>query len=660
MSVFSELKRRNVIRTGMAYVLGVFALIEATDLLVPILSAPVWAPQVVFFSAALGFPVVLVLAWFYEVTPEGIKPAGDVEMLEPVAFMGRKIDFAIIGLLVLALGFVVVDNYVLTEPERERSIAVLPFTNLSAAEEQNAEFFSTGMHDALLTQLAKLDGIKVISRTSVLEYADAPKNMRQIGEELGVATILEGSVLRDGDALQINVQLIDAQTDEHLWAELYERELTAGDIFATQRDMALAIADALQATLSPEEINRLTEVPTQNLRAYDFYLSGKAYDSGDRGSGLPRMLQFERAVAEDPDFVLAWVELIDSYADLARHGNLDPEESERRWSQSRDAIEHVLRLAPDSAEAHYATARSLNQAGEREAALEAIILAEQRMPGAAFIHKQQALLLVTLGRRDEAAIKFARTLQLDPKDAHALMQQGHNYADLRNYEQAEQSFDRVLELVPNHRFASGWKLLVQMLKGDIAAMKAAIDELRFLTARERRSWDAAFRDRDLQSALSYLEAWDGEGYSWSWRNALTYLFLSEPPDRELAEQHLQAALDQLDDADAEDDISRLDNMTRGAELRGYLGDREAAGRIAREALRHLPEVRIDDRQDIRETIIWALIAAEDYDLAIRELDTYLDNPGLWSIEGLQLDPRLDPLRQRPDFLTLVEKYGRGD
>ncbi len=245
--LFAELKRRNVFRVGLAYAIVAWLLVEVASVVLPTFKAPEWVMQVFTFLVILGFPLALIFAWAFELTPEGIKREAEVDRAESITHVtGRKLDFAIIGLLVIAVVYFAVDKFVLqgeTEQAsvvREKSIAVLPFENLS--QDATNEPFTIGIHDDILTQISKISALKVISRTSVMEYSDTTKNLKTIGAELGVATVLEGGVQRAGDRVRINVQLIDAATDEHLWADTYDRRLTAANIFAIQTEIATAIA----------------------------------------------------------------------------------------------------------------------------------------------------------------------------------------------------------------------------------------------------------------------------------------------------------------------------------------------------------------------------------------------------------------------------------
>ena len=292
-SVWRELSRRNVFKVAVAYGIVAWLLVQIIVSVEAPLNLPDWTDTLIIILLAVGFVVALLLAWAYELTPEGVKKTKSVPLAESISRVtGRKLDFAIIGLLLLAVGFMFVDNYVLEEPAEtpaaaavqepaapdqaaavadRLSIAALPFENESAAEE-NAEFFANGIHDEVLIRLAKIGALKVMSRTSVMEYRETNKSMREIGEELGVATLLEGRVQRAGDMVRINVALIDAATDENIWAEIYNRELTAENIFAIQAEMAISIAAALEQTLSPEQTAQLNERPTESTRAYEVCL----------------------------------------------------------------------------------------------------------------------------------------------------------------------------------------------------------------------------------------------------------------------------------------------------------------------------------------------------------------------------------------------------
>jgi len=270
-SFIAELQRRNVLKIAAAYALVSWILIEAGSVLLPTFGAPEWFFRVYVLMVAAGFVVALIVAWIFEITPEGVKLEKDVDRSTSITGQtGRKLNYSIIGLLAVALAISITFNVTgmrkgdapSSDVAREGSIAVLPFTSRST-DPENA-LFADGIHDDLLTSLANVRALKVISRTSVLEYRDTTKNLREIGTELGVANVVEGSVQRAGNNVRINVQLIDAGTDEHIWAKIYDRELTAQNIFRIQSEISGAITTALKKQLTPAEQDRMTWRPTDS------------------------------------------------------------------------------------------------------------------------------------------------------------------------------------------------------------------------------------------------------------------------------------------------------------------------------------------------------------------------------------------------------------
>jgi TolB-like protein len=321
MSLIAELKRRNVFRAAVAYGIVAWLLVEVASVVLPTFETPGWVMKVVIFLAALGFPLALVIAWAFELTPEGIKREEDVD--RSGSQTRRHRNAPIIGLLILAVALFSLDRFVWTEGDPapgadRRSVAAIPFENLSG-DEANVPFTS-GIHDDLLTQLSKIGSIKTISRRSVLQYRDTAKTVPEIAAELGVATILAGGVQRSGDRVRINVRLIDAATDEALWAETYDRQLSAANIFAIQSEIATSIAEALRAKLTAGEQQRLAAVPTRNLEALDTYFLGKQLLEERNVRTLQAAVEyFEQVIELDPNFALAWSGLADAYMILPEY-----------------------------------------------------------------------------------------------------------------------------------------------------------------------------------------------------------------------------------------------------------------------------------------------------------------------------------------------------
>src|SRR5512132_2031131 len=321
-NIFTELKRRNVYRAAVAYGVVAWFLTQLTTQVFPFFEIPNSAVRFVVIALAVGFPIAMLLAWVYEFTPEGVVRT---ETLDPVQAKsaqratGRILDFVIIGVLLMVIAMLVVGRLPFYRQTGElipqKSVAVLPFENLSG-DPDNA-YFADGIQEEILTRLAGIADLKVISRSSTQEYQSKPRNLREIAKQLGVANILEGGVQKAGDQVRVNVQLVNAQTDFHLWAETYDRKLT--DIFGVESEIAKGIAESLQAKLTGREEQALAVRPTNNPEAYDAYLRGLAFEarSGYSNDILRKAISFfERAVQLDPNFALAWARLSGAHAAL--------------------------------------------------------------------------------------------------------------------------------------------------------------------------------------------------------------------------------------------------------------------------------------------------------------------------------------------------------
>ena len=335
-----ELKRRSVFKVGVVYLAAAWILLQVVATVAPMLTLPAWFERAVLLLLAIGFPVALILAWAFELTSEGVQR--DRGVTSPSSAGRNPIDYVVVLVLGVALVYFVADKFFWSQqaPEAplERSIAVLPFTNMTMDEQNDP--FTDGIHDDLLTQLSRIASLKTTSRTSVLQYKATTKTMPEIGAELGVATILEAGVQRSGDRVRINVQLIDAAADEHLWAEQYDRELTASNVFEIQSEIATAIAAQLQAALTLDDRDRLDKVPTQNIAALETYFVGKMMLEDRTTESLQAAIEyFEKVVELDPQFALGWSGLADGYMLL-------PEYSA---SVDRDMVESRARLAGTTA-----------------------------------------------------------------------------------------------------------------------------------------------------------------------------------------------------------------------------------------------------------------------------------------------------------------------
>src|SRR5437588_11903659 len=317
---FAELKRRNVYKVAVAYLVVAWLLLQASSILLPTFEAPPWVMKVFILVIIFGFPVALIFSWAFEITPEGIKLESEIEQSKSIKRRtGRKIVALTIALAVVAAGLFVyqlvrsksdTSSSPTTATIANKSIAVLPFDNLSR-DPDNA-YFCEGVQDEILTRLAKVADLKVISRTSTQHFKSTPDNLPQIAKQLGVAHILEGSVQKSNDQVRVNVQLINAVNDAHLWADTYDRKLT--DIFAVESEIAKTIAETLQAKITGSEKSSIAKAPTANPEAYELYLKGRFFWNKRSGVDLRKAIDyFNQAIAKDPNYALAYSGLADSY-----------------------------------------------------------------------------------------------------------------------------------------------------------------------------------------------------------------------------------------------------------------------------------------------------------------------------------------------------------
>src|SRR3979411_2890556 len=333
---FAELKRRNVYKVAVAYAVVAWLLLQAASIFLPAFDAPPWVMKIFIIVVIFGFPVALIFSWAFEITPEGIKLESEIEQSKSIARRsGRKIVAVTIALAVVAGGLFVYQlvrtRSTITPRQSEaataapnKSIAVLPFDNLSR-DPDNA-YFCEGVQDEILTRLAKVADLKVISRTSTQHFKSTPDNLPQIAKQLGVAHILEGSVQKASEQRRVNVQLINAMTDAHLWADTFDRKLI--DIFSVESEIAKTIADTLQAKITGSEKNSIAKAPTANPEAYELYLKGRFFWNKRTGGDLRKSIEYlKQAIAKDPNYALAYAALADSYGLLRFYGGASPAES---------------------------------------------------------------------------------------------------------------------------------------------------------------------------------------------------------------------------------------------------------------------------------------------------------------------------------------------
>jgi TolB-like protein len=489
--LFAELRRRNVFRVGAAYAVVAWLLLQIADILLDNFEAPGWVFKSLFVVLVVGFGIALVLAWAFELTPEGVKRSDQMAPRAAAAARpGRRIDRLIVVALAAVIAIMAVERIRFAGRDRpdaatgpaasaatRPSLAVLPFANRSQRAEDLS--FTDGIHDELLTYLSRIRALKVISRTSVLAYRDTTRPLPDIARELGVSTILEGGVQRAGNHVRINVQLIDAASDAHLWAETYDRELTATNLFAIQSEISKAIAETLDATLSGDEITRLDRVPTTNLEAHQAYLLGREYFRRrlEGGSAILRRSigEFERAIALEPGYAEAHAGLAAALGILNGYVE-DPDPD--HYAQSRAAAERALALNPNLGEAHAALGFYYGQsARDWLKAEEHLRLSIELQPGNADARLWLAFVYLTAGFVDEGHELFQSARELDPASAivAASLSKSHDLkgeleAAIRTAEDAVH-----LGFAPMSLMTADFKLRSGDRPGAVAAVESVLD-----------------------------------------------------------------------------------------------------------------------------------------------------------------------------------------
>ena len=422
---FDELRRRNVLRAGALYTAGAWLLVQIATQVGPVFDVPPWTQRWIVVALVIGFPFALLFAWFYEIGPGGLRREADVAAApagSTTRDSGKRLDRAIIAVLAVAVVLLVADRFVLREGRdvgaEDKSIAVLPFENLS--EEQSNAFFAEGMQGEILTKLAKIGALRVISRTSTRKYGSQPDNLAEIARQLGVAHILEGSVQRSGDAVHINVQLIRAATDEQLWAESYDRTLE--NIFDVQGDVAEAVASALEAKLTGAERRMIAATGTEDPKAFEAYLRGRATDnSGYSFIGTQKSVDnYFEAVREDPQFAQAWSAAAVAMSSLYQNGY----DAGRSTADAvRDAANTAMRLQPDLAESLLAQGAYLYRVRrDYPGAIEMYKRALTKQPADVDILAELFFVERRLGRWDDAIAHFRDAIARDPRNVSVLVQ----------------------------------------------------------------------------------------------------------------------------------------------------------------------------------------------------------------------------------------------
>lgn len=656
---FEELKRRKVYRVAVAYVVVAGGTIQLASAVFPAWDLPNWALRLIIVLLLVGFPVALILAWAFDVTPQGIRTTPRADTSSPSHRRRNIVALCLAGLVVSgAAGFFLLPRA--SAGKLEKSIAVLPFQNFSD-DKENA-FFADGIQDDILTNLAKIGDLKVISRTSVMSYRGTEKSVRDIGKALGVSAILEGSVRKDKNRVRVNVQLINATNDEHIWAEDYDRDLT--DVFAIQTDLAQKIAEELKAKLSPSEKAQMTRKPTENGEAYLAFIEAhNLVIALEDFAKLTKAEQlFDRAIQLDPNFALAIAE--QSHLQSWMVHSFDP--SAQRRQRARDLATRALQLQPNLPEAHLAMGFAYYYGdGDYQAALTEFGKAREGLPNSSEVYLAIAAIERRQGRWKESTANLEKSASLDPNSTWALQNLAINYRMMRDFDAANRTIDRALKLDPKSLTLWAFKAQFALAeRGDTGVtdkMLAMIDndpELKgsphaALTRANAYDMQRKFVEmaRELEGVPD--EAVEKSGGKVSGKYLWLGLARTRLGDRDAARAALSKAKQMT-----EQTLQTVPNDPKShgelAEILALLGEKERA--IA-EGIRatELQSEATDAFEGVVQTEVLAHVyaAVGESDKAIDLIEHLLGRPGDLTVALLKLDPAWDGLRDHPRFKKIV-------
>jgi TolB-like protein/Tfp pilus assembly protein PilF len=672
-SFFTELKRRNVYKVAIAYAVVAWLLIQVATQVFPFFEVPNWAVRLVVLLLAIGFPIALVIAWAFELTPEGLKRTEFADKL-PKKSSGTRVWLYVVVLAgALSVSLFFLGRY--TAPTKltgstntaGKSIAVLPFANLS--EDKANAYFAEGIQEEILTRLAKIADLKVISRTSTQRYQSKPGNLSEIAKQLGVANILEGSVQKAGDTVRVSVNLIQAASDSHLWADTYDRKLT--DILGVESEIAKAIAEQLQAKLSGREEQALAVKPTNNPEAYDAYLRGLAFEGHSLYSIDPlseAITFYERAVQLDPNFALAWAQLSRAHAEVY-FSRADTTATRRDAAKS--ALENAQKLKPNLSETLLASGYyQYHVLRDYGLAKSTFALVSKMLPGSSEVPHALGLIARREGHWDQSIAYLEQALALDPRNVDLLAGTAGTYDVLRQFPAALKLWDRVLDIKPNDPDVMAVKASIYQAQGNLEAAAKVLSEVNAQTPNAdtfRIKMTQLRLERNHSEAVRLLQARQTQFHFTSeFDKGINQLLLAST-------QRLNgdSAGAKVTAAQARNTLeplckNQLDNALFAAALsvaNAVLGEKEAALKEAERAIMLLPSIK--DRVQgpgFEENLALIQTIVGENTRAISTLSRLLQMPysGWYYLTPitsalLRLDPIWDPLRNDPDFQKLISE-----
>jgi len=693
LSLFKELKRRNVLKVAIAYVVSGWIILQLNDVFIDYFAMPEWAPRLILLFLVIGFVPAMILTWAFELTPDGIKLDKDVLREKSITpRTGHKLDIAIIVSIGLSLGLFIwqsrfdqktaeyesavaagstqtaVDAETNAEPPPARidysfegidknSIAVLPFANRSADIED--VYFTDGIHEDLLTQLSRIDAFSIISRSSVMEYRDTTKNLREIAHELSVANVLEGSIQRAGDRVRINVQLIDAQTDEHLWAEIYDRELTTGNLFDIQSEIAKSIASALKATLTDSELASVGDVPTENVEAYDLYLKARQFAQNETLDDYQNAIALlKESVALDPSFKFAWIGLARAHMTNYWVYGGDPADIEL----ALEAIERARSIDADFAELYMAEGFYWYWGHlDYERALYNLGKAIEMMPSNDDAYMWRGWVSRRAGLWEQARESMKQALKLNPRVHFNWHEYALTLMYLHRYEEATNAAMQARALDPESYW--GRITLAKIVLQESGDLKTATelssgtensDDFNFFEVYMQVSILARRYDEALEAARGISDELEIQRNQIILREDWAARILYFMGRKEEAKQAASAALFRLNGLRSRlGDDYRIDLAE--ASVRTIQG--ASADEVRSMLQKSMASRPIDDVEASRFKLEYARIfsIAGMASEAVEMLEPILMPPSDTSIFELELDPAFDGIRDDPEFVAMMER-----
>ena len=686
MSFIDELKRRNVIKVAIAYVVVAWLVMQFSDVILNNIEAPDWVFRVIMLVLGIGLLLSLFFAWAFEMTPEGIKREKDVDRSHSITQQtGRKLDFLIIGVMGIALAYFIwesrfsgpgesvtaepveipqtaeIANNKLTAKFNENSIAVLPFANRSNV--QDDQFFTDGIHDDLLTQLAKISELKVISRTSMMKYKDTQLTIPEIARELDVSTILEGGVQRAGKRIRINAQLIDVANDRHIWAETFDREMTVENIFDIQSEITRRIVSAIRGELTDTESAVLSQLPTGSLEAYEAYLQAMAIiNRADYAQENYIEAEFwaRKAIELDPEYAQAWAVLVEIHGQAIWIGY---DSTPERFRAAREAVDNAARFGPGLSETLAAQGEYLYRIdNDYAASVDKFQAANELAPGDANILERLAVAQRRAGPIEEAIATFVKTVELDPGNSRSATLLIDTLMEDRQFERILPLIDQWMLKFPDARDMRAYRSTLYFeTNGDLRSARVLIDSMTpwssaaYLTIMTQlpmleRDFERAIKAWDIPEIAAYEDNRGYLGFA-DYSRGLAHQLMG---DSQKAERFYDAAIETVSSA------TPTGTITDGFELQvlawafARKGDFEKALQSSlrgKEIMSEDLDILFGAGMSMIHAEILALAGRRDESL--KEIERLLKQPGGFIPWVLYLDPAWDFFRDDERFNELI-------